>query len=276
MMAVMMTQVIVTMLLMTATSVTGYCAGLGANPGFRGPPKVEQVSLTSVQVSWHGLATRVECADQFIVKSWLARNPNDYKMSDLLQTSQYSFVVEDLLPNQDYVFQAIAREDKGILGKDWNKSDKTYFRTTSYNPTVAPERTKSASHSQTSSHAYNRAQNLNEGSLGVAMAGIIIGTLLGTLIIVGGVWNIVKLNRGSKGGEDESSAGDSSDSDSMDLDLTNTDLESRMGDVERPASRARSFSYRSRRRSPMSVRTARTWSPSPPESLPEVEDGDKL
>ena len=40
----MMTQVIVTMLLlMTATSVTGYCAGLGANPGFRGPPKVEQV-----------------------------------------------------------------------------------------------------------------------------------------------------------------------------------------------------------------------------------------
>ena len=34
--------------------------------------------------------------------------------------------------------KAIAREDKGILGKDWNKSDKTYFRTTSYNPTVAP------------------------------------------------------------------------------------------------------------------------------------------
>ena len=35
--------------------------------------------------------------------------------------------------------QAIAREDKGILGKDWNKSDKTFYRTTSYNPTVAPE-----------------------------------------------------------------------------------------------------------------------------------------
>ena len=130
------------------------------------------------------------------------------------------------------------------MGKDWNKSDKTYFRTTSYNPTVAPERTNSPAHSQTSSHAYNRAQNLNEGSLGVfAMAGIIIGSLLGALIIVGGVWNIVKLNRGSKGGEDESSAGDSSDSDSMDLDLANTDLESRMGDAERPASRARSFRY---------------------------------
>ena len=41
MMAVM-TLAIVTLLL-TVTSVTGYCAGLGANPGFRGPPKVEQV-----------------------------------------------------------------------------------------------------------------------------------------------------------------------------------------------------------------------------------------
>ena len=64
-----------------------------------------QVTLTSVQVSWHGLVTRGECADQFIVKSWLARNPNDYKMSDLLPTSQFSFVVTDLVPNQDYVFQ---------------------------------------------------------------------------------------------------------------------------------------------------------------------------
>lgn len=142
--------------------------------------------------------------------------------------------------------QAIAREDKGILGKDWNKSDKTYYRTTSYNPTVAPERTSGPSHSQSSSqsyNSYNRAHNLKEGSIGVfSLAGIIIGSLLGVLIIVGGVWNIVKLNRGSKGGgETESCAGDSSDSDSMDLDLTNTDMESRMGDVERPASRARSF-----------------------------------
>ena len=38
--------------------------------------------------------------------------------------------------------QAIAREDKGILGKDWNKSDKTFFRTASYNPTVSPEEVK--------------------------------------------------------------------------------------------------------------------------------------
>ena len=88
-------------------SVEGYCAGLGANPGFRGPPLVEQVTLTSVRVTWSGLVTRKECADQFIVKSWLARNPNDYKMSNLLPTTQFSFVVRDLVPNQDYVFQVL-------------------------------------------------------------------------------------------------------------------------------------------------------------------------
>jgi len=127
------------LLVIWVSKVSGYCAGLGANPGFRGPPIVEQVSMTSVQVSWSGLVTRSECADQYIVKSWLARNPNDYQMSDLLPTTQLSFIVTDLVPNQDYVFQAIAREDKGILGKEWNRSDKTYFRTTSYNPTVTPD-----------------------------------------------------------------------------------------------------------------------------------------
>ena len=86
-------------------SVQGYCAGLGANPGFRGPPRVEQVSMTSVRVSWDGLVKRIDCADQFIVKSWLARNPNDYKMSGLLPTTQFTFIVTDLVPNQDYVFQ---------------------------------------------------------------------------------------------------------------------------------------------------------------------------
>ena len=81
-------------------------------------------------------------------------------------------------------------------------------------------------------------------SVGVfTLAGIIIGSLLGVLILVGGVWNIIKRRR-NKAGDNESD--DSSDSDSMDLDLANTDLESRMGDmdtVSRPPSRARSYRY---------------------------------
>ena len=100
-----MLDIILTLLAATLPPAHGYCAGIGANPGFKDAPLVQQVTLTSVKVSWGGLVTRAECADQFIVKSWNARNPNDYKMSDLLPLTQFSYIVTDLVPNQDYVFQ---------------------------------------------------------------------------------------------------------------------------------------------------------------------------
>ena len=89
----------------TLPNCNAYCALLGQNPGFSAPPKVDQITLTSVRVSWEGLVTRIDCADQFIVKSWNARNPNDYQMSDLLPVTQFSYTVTDLVPNQNYVFQ---------------------------------------------------------------------------------------------------------------------------------------------------------------------------
>ena len=36
------------------------------------------------------------------------------------------------------LLQAVAREDKGILGKDWNRSPKAYFKTSSTTPMVSP------------------------------------------------------------------------------------------------------------------------------------------
>ena len=101
------------------------------------------------------------------------------------------------------------------------------------------------------------------------LVGIVIASLLGALILVGGLWNIIKIKRRNKTGEEESDESDSSDTDSLELDLKNTDLESRMGTMSRAPSR-------SRRRSPVSVRTARTWSPSPPESLVEDNDRDRV
>lgn len=70
------------------------------------------------------------------------------------------------------------------------------------------------------------------------IAGIVIGILLGSLILVGGLWNIGLTLRRKR--EDSDS---DSDNDSMDLDLSNTDLESRMGTSSRPPSRARSYRY---------------------------------
>ena len=49
-------------------------------------------------------------------------------MSDLLNVSTTSYVVEYLRTGVDYIFQTVAREDLGILGKEWNKSPKAYFR----------------------------------------------------------------------------------------------------------------------------------------------------
>ena len=102
------------------------------------------------------------------------------------------------------------------------------------------------------------------------LVGIVIASLLGALIVVGGLWNLIQINRKNKA-EEESDESETSDTDSMELDLQNTDLESRVGTISRPRSRAASYS-RSRRRSPVSVRTARTWSPSPPDSLcPDID-----
>ena len=130
----------------------GYCAFQGANPGFRGPPIVEQVTLTSVRVTWAGLVTRKECADNFMVKFWLVGNTLEFQVSEYLPNTQLSVIVTDLLPNQDYGFQVffscilvtvcslfglqvMAREERGVWGVLYNKSDKTFFRTNSSNPT---------------------------------------------------------------------------------------------------------------------------------------------
>ena len=89
------------------TCVRGYCHTPGHNPGFSSQPLVQQVSLTSVRVTWEGLVTRVECADQFVVKWWREQYPNDYTFSELLPLTQFTYLVRDLVPNQDYVFQVM-------------------------------------------------------------------------------------------------------------------------------------------------------------------------
>jgi len=119
--------------------VYGYCTIGGSNPYWEGPPIVEQVSITSVNVSWSGNLKNVHCADSILVKHWTINNPIDFKLSTYLPTTQFSFIVTDLVPKQLYEFQVIAREDKGILGVDYNKSEKTRFKTVNTNSSVCTE-----------------------------------------------------------------------------------------------------------------------------------------
>lgn len=233
-----------------------YCANPGSNPGFTGPPRVEQVSLTSVRVSWRGLVTRIDCADQFIVKSWRRNDPNDYKLSDLLTTDIFSYDVEDLTPNRDYVFQAVAREDKGWLGRDWNKSPTITFSTSRRNPTVPPQARPTEAQPPPAVVPGGQAQSnqpVNVGQSGgqsgqaqprnpnkkspseeedaglsfVVIIGIVVGSCLLLLVGVASIYNIAKMSRGRKREEED----DLSDSESL-------HLENRV--VSRDSSRTRS------------------------------------
>jgi len=113
--------------------VSGYCFGAGYNPWWSGPPIVEQLSLTSVRVSWHGLLQEAQCADNIMVKHFKGINSNDYKISDPLDVSVNTYIVHDLSPNQEYTYQVIAREEKGLLGVDYNRGEKTRFTTSKRN-----------------------------------------------------------------------------------------------------------------------------------------------
>jgi len=269
------TPLLVTLGLQVLPVCEAYCSIVGPDPGFSSAPRLEQVSLTSVRVSWHNIVTKIECADQFIVKSWNARNPNDYIMSNLLPLSQFTYVVTDLVPNQDYVFQVVAREDKGILGKDWNKSPQAMYRTGRHNPTVPPnsDNTYSDPARQGPIPTGSNQSGPSPQSL-FTMGGITVGVLLALLIVVGVLWNIIQKSRRKT--TDTDSVNSDSETDSMDLDLENTDLESRVGSIRASSristirsSTVRSGGARTRLRSPRRF----SFTPSEPPDSPTPSSG---
>ena len=68
------------------------------------------------------------CADQFVVKYWEAGSVKNFKMSKLVKNDVDAIILTGIKPEVTYTYQAIAREDKGILGVDYNRSPLTTFR----------------------------------------------------------------------------------------------------------------------------------------------------
>jgi len=99
------------------------------DPWWSGPAVVEQVSLTSVRVSWFALLHNGHCADDLIVKYYQGYNVDDYTLSEYLPPNVTAYIVDSLAPNTEYRFQVIAREDKGFLGVNWHRGDTTAFAT---------------------------------------------------------------------------------------------------------------------------------------------------
>merc|ERR1719189_1504065 len=117
---------------------SAYCWQAGWNPSFTDKPKVQQVNMTTVRVSWNGIVESVECADQFLVKYWPENSPQDWKMTDLIETDTFSHEIT-VIPKLQYEFQVIAREDKGsFAGIEYNKSEKTKYKTSMYNKKASP------------------------------------------------------------------------------------------------------------------------------------------
>ena len=105
---------------------------------------MQQVDLRTVRVTWEGIVEYEKCVDNYLVKYWQKSNPQGYNLTELIDKQQYT---TDLIitPKVNYVFQVIAREDKGgLLGIDYNKSDQKEFKTSAYNSNVKPTTPKPA------------------------------------------------------------------------------------------------------------------------------------
>ena len=124
--------------------VSAYCWQVGQNPYFTAEPLVQQVDLRTVRVTWEGIVEYEKCVDNYLVKYWQKSNPQGYKMTELIDKQHYTSDII-IIPKINYVFQVIAREDKGgLLGIDYNKSDQREFKTSAYNSNVKPTTAKPA------------------------------------------------------------------------------------------------------------------------------------
>ena len=61
-------------------------------------------------MSWEGLVTNPQCADDYVVKYWPRLTPNNYQLSS---TTLENEIVLEVSPRVEYQIQAVAREDKG-------------------------------------------------------------------------------------------------------------------------------------------------------------------
>ena len=100
----------------------GYCWQAGKNPSIPSPPIVTQISITKVQVSWKGIVKSKDCVDSYRVKYWKKGSEQNYKMSEKVSSEIDGVILEKITPRVEYSFQAVAIEEKGLIGIDYNRS----------------------------------------------------------------------------------------------------------------------------------------------------------
>ena len=121
---------------MVVSRVTCYCETTDHKPTFTGPPLVDQSGNNRALVTWTGLVTSAHCADDFVVKMWPSGQSRDSRLSDSIRSDIFQYEVTGVTSGTDWVIQVIARENKGIIGMDWNKSPTTLFRISTFSLSV--------------------------------------------------------------------------------------------------------------------------------------------
>ena len=218
-----------------------YCWQPGKNPRFTDEPEVYQISLTKVRISWDSIVDHRDCADSFIVKYWKGTNPSKYTMTNQVEKTVSHMDIE-VSPKIEYYFQAIAREDKGILaGIDYNRATPVKFKTSSFNKPMVPL-PKPNPHKPGSSCEPNCDYNMdgnNEGAvggmdelnnetgaLGLTIEMLVIVIIVGLmflLIIIGIMYKMCKSKKNSvddDDDEDEESGGKESEDEDDDDEIS--------------------------------------------------------
>ena len=105
---------------------------------------MQQVDLRTVRVTWEGIVQNERCVDNYLVKYWQKSDPQGYQMTQLIDKQHYTSDII-ITPEVNYVFQVIAREDKGgLLGIVYNRSDHIEFKTSDYNSNINPTTPKTS------------------------------------------------------------------------------------------------------------------------------------
>jgi len=160
---------------------------------------VEQLTLTSVRVSWAGTLQEAECADNILVKHYKGIHTGTYRISDPpLDTSVTSYIVYDVMPEVEYTYQVIAREEKGLLGVDYNRGEKTKFTTSLHNRENGLEVRQEDPLPHERIPVYSEAQRTRTLVAGLPvellMGGIVI-ILVILIVSVGIIYNCVRMKR---------------------------------------------------------------------------------
>lgn len=118
-------------LILSVVKSWSFCVEAGKSTIFARPPRISQIHLHKVNVSWDGIVRNSECADGFFVQFW--NNLNEIKSTEEVEPGR-TFIEVDVVPDLKYSYRVIAREESaGTKDAVWRQSPIFSF-TTSSNP----------------------------------------------------------------------------------------------------------------------------------------------